>query len=427
MATGTLAKGRPTAAVRESMFHWEGRDKNGRVVKGDMRAGGESVVAASLRRRGIMTTKIKKQSFSRGKKITEKDLALFSRQLSTMLKAGVPLMQSFDIVGKGHANPSMARLMNDIRSDVETGTSLNQAFRKYPLYFDPLFCNLVAAGEQAGILETLLDRLATYQEKTIALKGKIKKAMFYPIMIILVAILVTAVIMIFVIPSFKSVFTSFGADLPAPTLMVIAMSDFMVAYWYVVFGIAFRKRLFPVASVAKITQGQSRGRPCPVEAAGIGGDVAEGIDCTLEQNARHHFCCRRAAGRSAGLGRTCGRKLGLQGSDQAGTERGQHRHKLGAVDAEHRRLSKHGDSDDVDWRGIRIARFDAVQSRGLLRARSRRNGRCIGEFAGANDHGHSGRRRRRHCHRNLSADLQARPSCIVYSGEPALLRNAGNG
>jgi type IV pilus assembly protein PilC len=221
------------------MFHWEGRDKNGRVVKGDMRAGGESVVAASLRRRGIMTTKIKKQSFSRGKKITEKDLALFSRQLSTMLKAGVPLMQAFDIVGKGHSNPSMARLMNDIRSDVETGTSLNQAFRKYPLYFDPLFCNLVAAGEQAGILETLLDRLATYQEKTIALKGKIKKAMFYPIMIILVAILVTAVIMIFVIPSFKSVFTSFGADLPAPTLMVIAMSDFMVAYWYVVFGIAF--------------------------------------------------------------------------------------------------------------------------------------------------------------------------------------------
>ncbi|HYM48632.1 MAG TPA: type II secretion system F family protein, partial [Burkholderiaceae bacterium] len=153
MATGTLAKARPTTQVRESMFHWEGRDKNGRVVKGDMRAGGESVVAASLRRRGIMTTKIKKQSFSRGKKITEKDLALFSRQLSTMLKAGVPLMQAFDIVGKGHANPSMARLMNDIRADVETGTSLNQAFRKYPLYFDPLFCNLVAAGEQAGILE----------------------------------------------------------------------------------------------------------------------------------------------------------------------------------------------------------------------------------------------------------------------------------
>jgi type IV pilus assembly protein PilC len=239
MATGAVAKAKPRVEVRESVFHWEGRDKNGRVVKGEMRAGGESVVAASLRRRGVTVSKIKKQSFSRGRKITPKDLALFTRQLSTMLKAGVPLMQSFDIVGRGHANPSMARLMNDIRMDVETGTSLNQAFRKYPLYFDPLFCNLVAAGEQAGILETLLDRLAMYQEKTIALKGKIKKALFYPVMIILVAILVTAIIMIFVIPSFKTVFTSFGADLPAPTLVVIAMSDFFVKYWYIVFGILF--------------------------------------------------------------------------------------------------------------------------------------------------------------------------------------------
>ena len=161
MATGAIAK--PRVEVKEAVFRWEGRDKNGRVVKGEMRAGGDSVVAAALRRRGIMATKIKKQSFSRGRKITQKDLALFTRQLSTMLKAGVPLMQSFDIVGRGHANPSMARLMNDIRMDVETGTSLNQAFRKYPLYFDPLFCNLVAAGEQAGILETLLDRLAMYQ------------------------------------------------------------------------------------------------------------------------------------------------------------------------------------------------------------------------------------------------------------------------
>jgi type IV pilus assembly protein PilC len=248
MATGAIAKAKPRVEVRESVFHWEGRDKNGRVVKGEMRAGGESVVAASLRRRGVMVSKIKKQSFSRGRKITGKDLALFTRQLSTMLKAGVPLMQSFDIVGRGHANPSMARLMNDIRMDVETGTSLNQAFRKYPLYFDPLFCNLVAAGEQAGILETLLDRLAMYQEKTIALKGKIKKALFYPVMIILVAILVTAVIMIFVIPSFKTVFTSFGADLPAPTLVVIAMSDFFVKYWYIVFGILFGGIYFLIQS-----------------------------------------------------------------------------------------------------------------------------------------------------------------------------------
>jgi type IV pilus assembly protein PilC len=231
MATGAIA--RPKEIVRESVFHWEGRDKAGRVIKGEMRAGGESVVAAALRRRGVMATKIKKQTFARGRKISEKDLAVFTRQLSTMLRAGVPLLQCFDIIGRGHGNPSMARLLNDIRMDIETGTSLNQAFRKYPIYFDPLFCNLVAAGEQAGILETLLDRLAQYKEKTLALKGKIKKAMFYPLMIILVAILITSVIMVFVIPSFKTVFTNFGADLPAPTLAVIAMSDFFVEYWYV--------------------------------------------------------------------------------------------------------------------------------------------------------------------------------------------------
>jgi type IV pilus assembly protein PilC len=231
MATGTVARTREI--VREFLYLWEGRDKAGRVVRGEMRAGGESVVAASLRRRGILATRIKKQTLPRGRRISAKDLALFTRQLSTMLRAGVPLMQCFDIVGRGHSNPAMSRLLNDIRSDVETGTGLNQAFRKYPLYFDALFCNLVAAGEQAGILETLLDRLATYQEKTIAMKGKIKKALFYPTTIILVAILVTSVIMIFVIPAFKQVFTSFGADLPAPTLMVIAMSDFMLKYWYV--------------------------------------------------------------------------------------------------------------------------------------------------------------------------------------------------
>jgi type IV pilus assembly protein PilC len=230
MATSAVA--RPREAVREAMFLWEGRDKGGRTVKGEMRAGGESVVAASLRRRGILATKIKKQALSRGKKITSKDLAVFTRQLSTMLRAGVPLLQCFDIVSKGNANPSVSRLLNDIRADVETGTSLNQAFRKYPMYFDGLFCNLVAAGEQAGILDSLLDRLATYQEKTIAIKGKIKKALFYPVMVILVAMLVTAIIMIFVIPSFKQVFTSFGAELPLPTQVVISMSDFCLQYWW---------------------------------------------------------------------------------------------------------------------------------------------------------------------------------------------------
>ena len=232
MATSNPAAPR-AQALKESVFLWEGRDKAGRVVKGEMRAGGESVVTAALRRRGIQSTKVKKQSLPRGRSISEKDLAIFTRQLSTMLRAGVPLMQCFDIVARGHSNPAMARLLGEIRSDVETGTSLNQAFRRYPMYFDPLFCNLVSAGEQAGILESLLDRLATYKEKTLALKGKIKKALFYPVMIILVAILVVSVIMIFVVPAFKDVFKSFGADLPGPTLAVIAMSDFFVKWWWV--------------------------------------------------------------------------------------------------------------------------------------------------------------------------------------------------
>jgi type IV pilus assembly protein PilC len=154
-----------------------------------------------------------------------------------MMKAGVPLLQAFDIVGKGAANQAVAKLLFDIKADVETGSSLNQAFRKFPLYFDALFCNLVSAGEAAGILDSLLDRLATYKEKILAIKSKIKSALFYPVAVIVVAIVITAVIMIFVIPSFKNVFKSFGADLPAPTLIVIAMSDFMVAHWYIIFGI----------------------------------------------------------------------------------------------------------------------------------------------------------------------------------------------
>jgi type IV pilus assembly protein PilC len=153
-----------------------------------------------------------------------------------MMKAGVPLLQSFDIVGKGHANPSVSKLVMDLRADIETGTSLNQAFRKFPLYFDPLFCNLVGAGEQAGILEDLLTRLAIYKEKTLAMKAKIKSALMYPVSILAVAFIVTAVIMIWVVPAFKEVFTSFGANLPAPTLFVMALSEFFVQWWWLIFG-----------------------------------------------------------------------------------------------------------------------------------------------------------------------------------------------
>jgi type IV pilus assembly protein PilC len=235
MATATGALRRD--AIKEAVFQWEGRDKTGKTVKGEMRASGQNVVTATLRRQGINVTKVRKQRLAGGKKITEKDIALFTRQMATMMKAGVPLLQAFDIVGKGHANPRVTKLLMDIKSDVETGSSLAAAFRKQPLYFDPLFCNLVQAGEQAGILETLLDRLATYKEKILAIKSKIKSALFYPVSIIVVAFIITAVIMIFVIPAFKQVFTSFGADLPAPTLFVMAISDFFVSYWYLIFGI----------------------------------------------------------------------------------------------------------------------------------------------------------------------------------------------
>jgi type IV pilus assembly protein PilC len=222
--------------LKEAIFAWEGKDKTGKIVKGELRANGETIVSATLRRQGILVTKVKKKTFRSGKKITEKDITLFTRQLATMMKAGVPLLQSFDIVSKGHANPSVSKLLQDIRTDVETGSSLNQAFRKFPLYFDALFCNLVAAGEQAGILEDLLTRLAVYKEKTLAIKGKIKSALFYPISILVVAFVVTSVIMIWVVPAFKDVFKSFGADLPAPTLFVMALSDYFVANWYIIFG-----------------------------------------------------------------------------------------------------------------------------------------------------------------------------------------------
>ncbi len=233
MATSTKARG---SKVNESTFLWEGRNKDGKTVRGEMRAASESVVNTTLRRQGITNAQIKKLRFKSGGKVTDKDITLFTRQLATMMKSGVPLLQAFDIVGRGHANPAVGKLLLDIKADVETGSSLSQAFRKYPLYFDALFCNLVAAGEQAGILDSLLDRLATYKEKILAIKSKIKSALFYPIAVIVVAFVITAVIMIFVIPAFKDVFKSFGADLPAPTLVVIAISDFFVAYWWAIFG-----------------------------------------------------------------------------------------------------------------------------------------------------------------------------------------------
>ena len=233
MATAAAAA---KAKDKEVSYSWEGKDKTGKVVKGEMRAGGEAFVRATLRRQGILIEKIKQQKTGSGGRVSEKDVTLFTRQLATMMKAGVPLLQSFDIVGKGHSNPAVARLLLELKTEVETGSSLAAAFKKYPLYFDALFCNLIQAGEAAGILESLLDRLAIYKEKTLAIKSKIKAALFYPVAIIIVAFVITAVIMIFVIPAFKQVFTSFGAELPAPTLFVMAVSDIFVRFWYLIFG-----------------------------------------------------------------------------------------------------------------------------------------------------------------------------------------------
>src|SRR6478672_5206310 len=231
MATAAAARD-----IKDFIFDWEGKDKSGKPVRGEVRAGGEAMVSATLRRQGILVTKVKKRRMGGGRSIKQKEIAVFTRQLATMMRAGVPLLQSFDIVARGSTNPRMTKLLTDIRADVETGTSLSAAFRKHPLHFDALYCNLVEAGEAGGILEALLDRLAIYQEKTMAIKNKIKSALIYPVAVLVVAFVVLAVIMIFVIPAFEDVFKSFGADLPAPTLFVIALSEFFVKYWWAIFG-----------------------------------------------------------------------------------------------------------------------------------------------------------------------------------------------
>lgn len=221
------------------VFAWEGTDRRGTKMKGEMRAANINLVRADLRRQGVNPTKVKikpKPLLGGGKKkITSADLAIFTRQLATMMSAGVPLVQAFDIVGRGHDNPSMQDLILSIKADIESGTAMALAMGKYPLYFDDLVCNLVSAGEQAGVLDILLDKIAIYKEKTESIKGKIKKAMFYPIAVIAVAVIVTVVILLFVIPQFKELFASFGADLPAFTLMVIALSDFLKAWWWALF------------------------------------------------------------------------------------------------------------------------------------------------------------------------------------------------
>ena len=252
MAQAAAATATVRTIKRDVPFAWEGRDKRGARIKGRSLAPDESALRAELRRQGIAPSRIRKQRDSRrGGKVDAGDIAVFSRQLATMLAAGIPLVQAFEIVGSGNEKASMQKLILDVKSDVEGGTSLHEALAKHPLYFDDLYVNLVEAGEQAGALESLLDKVATYKEKTEALKKKVKKALFYPTAVLVVAVIVTVVLLIFVIPQFESLYKGFGADLPAFTQMVINLSRFVQhdgVYIAVVLGLAgysffyFKKR-----------------------------------------------------------------------------------------------------------------------------------------------------------------------------------------
>ena len=227
-------------AVKVSVYAWEGLDKKGTKITGELSGHNPALIKAQLRRQGISPTKVKKKSvslFGAGKKIKPLDIAFFSRQMATMMKAGVPLLQSFDIIIEGAENPNFRKLVDDIKQHVASGHSFAASLRQKPQYFDDLFCSLVDAGEQAGALESLLDRVATYKEKTESLKAKIKKAMTYPIAVIVVAFIVTTILLIKVVPQFQALFSGFGAELPAFTLMVIGMSEFLQNYWYIALGI----------------------------------------------------------------------------------------------------------------------------------------------------------------------------------------------
>ncbi|CDZ94488.1 type II secretion system F family protein [Pseudomonas saudiphocaensis] len=224
-------------AIKNSVFIWEGLDRQGAKVKGELSGVSPALVKAQLRKQGINPQKVRKKSislFSAGKKIKPMDIALFTRQMATMMKAGVPLLQSFDIIAEGFDNPNMRKLVDDLKQEVAAGNSFATSLRKKPQYFDELYCNLVDSGEQSGSLETLLDRVATYKEKTEQLKAKIKKAMNYPIAVIAVAVIVSAILLIKVVPQFQEVFANFGAELPAFTLMVIGLSELLQEWWYIV-------------------------------------------------------------------------------------------------------------------------------------------------------------------------------------------------
>lgn len=360
-------------ALKTSVFVWEGTDKKGTKVKGELSSQNPTLVKAQLRKQGITPVKVRKKGISllgAGKKIKPMDIALFTRQMSTMMAAGVPLLQSFDIISEGFDNPNMRKLVEEIKQEVAGGNSLANSLRKKPQYFDSLYCNLVDAGEQSGALETLLDRVATYKEKTEALKAKIKKAMTYPIAVIVVAIIVSAILLIKVVPQFQSVFEGFGAELPAFTQMVINISNVLQEWWLLVLlmmgGAGFllnhaykRSEKFRDATDPHGTEAAYRRRH-PLQ-------IRRG---TLRADAVDHLRRRRAIGGSPRLGFRRHRQRGVQGrggQDQAGRV---HRHAAELLHAHHQHLPQHGHPDDRHRRGVGRAGRHAGQGRWLLRAGS---------------------------------------------------------
>lgn len=226
-----------THAVKEHLFVWEGTDKHGKQMTGELKAGGEALVHAQLRRQGIFVTRVRKRRFVGGQSLRRQDLAVFTRQLATMIRAGVPLLQGLDIIGRGQTNLALARIVQQVRHDVSTGQDLSTAMGKHPSFFSPLYCNLVAVGESAGVMDTTLDRLAVYEEKAMALRSQLRSALMYPAAVMAVALVVVAVILIVVVPTFKDVFASFGAELPLLTRLVIAASEYLVKWWWLVLGL----------------------------------------------------------------------------------------------------------------------------------------------------------------------------------------------
>ena len=399
--------------VAEFVFEWEGRDRNGKQVRGETRAAGENQVQAALRRQGVSPTKVKKRRMRSGKAIKPKDIAIFTRQLATMMKAGVPLLQAFDIVGRGNANASVTKLLNDVRTDVETGTSLSAAFRKYPLYFDNLYCNLVEAGEAAGILESLLDRLAIYMEKTEAIKSKIKSALMYPISVVVVAFVVVAVIMIFVIPAFKEVFSSFGADLPAPTLFVIAMSEFFVKYWWLIFGGIGGGLYFFMQAWKRSEKVQMFMDRVMLKLPVFGELVYKSVIARWTRTLSTMFAAGVPLVEALdSVGGASGNSVYADGhrEDPDGSV---HRHQPHGGHDQRQRVPDHGAADVRHRRGVRLARPHAGQGGRLLRSRGRRHGGGPVQPDGADHHRVPGRPDRRHRGLDVPAHLQARPGRLM--------------